>query len=328
VAWEPTHTSTLFLLDAKGRPLLETRSVKYLDGFVPAHVEGLAYVPSMDRIVGSVFDASFIGHLVVMRRDGQVESEIFPQPPLDEEFISGVGFRPGNGTRPDELLVGTAGFALSTLFTMGFDGNTRDAVDLSPEQDFEGVAQLPSGDVVAVPYNPGSLRFLDPDLNPTPARDLSYTIGIGKNLPFTLAWDPDLDRLLVDRQGIPVVTEVAAVTVPSLRSASTVVDLDPFVDVGQFVAVTYRLRPGRFPGARFDEHHHRRRGNHQRSASRRDRRERAGQQRDRHLPAEASGRRPRLSGAPSISAAPPRERRGARAAAARAGASHPRARRP
>lgn len=138
--WEPLQPATLFLLDNRGQPLGATRTITYPAGFVPAHVEGLAYVPPgaprfADRLVGIVYDATFTPRLAVMTRSGQVEAEIFPQAPLADAFLTGIAFR-----APDRLLLGVDGS--TDIWTIDFAGLViGNPADGAPSRDFEAIAQ-------------------------------------------------------------------------------------------------------------------------------------------------------------------------------------------
>jgi hypothetical protein len=218
--WQPT---TLFLTDDQGQPV-PPRTIKYLGGFVPQHVEGLAYIPASsavfpDHLIEIAFTAGLLEcRLEILRRDGQVVSEIIPQQPVRSSLLLGVTFRP-----PNRILV-----SADALWTLDFAGNiVAGPVAVSPSGYMEGLEQLPDGRVVATGELAGAatLLFFDQNLNRLPAQDQDYTIGLGMTGLRGVGWTNDFDEhLVVHAGGLSQTVELASIP-PSLNAATQVIDL-------------------------------------------------------------------------------------------------------
>ncbi len=219
---DPTQVTTLFITDHLGQPQ-GTRTIQYLGGLAPRHLEGLVYLPPTagvwaDHLILVAFDESFLPRLEVLRRDGQVVAEIFPGEPVGSSFITGVAFK-----APDRLLVGLLD---NTIWTLDFGGNVVGGpVVLPGVTSVEGLVQLRDGRIVAAAYRAGTLFFFDQDLNRLPADDRDYSIGVGVSLPRGVGWNTDTtEHLILGNATFPAEPELVAVP-PSLDSASRVVDL-------------------------------------------------------------------------------------------------------
>lgn len=217
----------LFLFDTQGQPR-GTRTVQYLNGYVPAHQEGLAYLPSSsasfpDHLVMATWD-SFAGssRLEVMTRDGQVVAEIFPNwpPAYAGALIGDVAF-----LSPNRLLVTLFD---STIWTIDFTGNVvAGPQTIAGVVGFEGIVQMSDSRIVAVAY-PQSLLFFDSSLNRLPDLDRNDFIGLNVNRPSGVAWNTTTNQHLVGHDfGISASPGID--TLPTtLDSASPVVNLSSF----------------------------------------------------------------------------------------------------
>jgi len=221
---EPT---TLFLFDHKGHPQ-GTRTIQYLNGYLPVHLEGMEYIPATssvfpDHLLMATWDDNGgPSRIEVIRRDGQVVAEIFPNWPPDSgtENIGDIMFLP-----PNRLLVT---FYDSTIWTIDFAGNVLAGPQtVAGANGGEGIAQMGDGRIAYVSY-PQDLFFFDGDLNRLPSEDRHDVIGLNLNRPTAIAWDSDTNKHLIAHQVPPFFgafsTKVSAVT-PSLDSASEVIDL-------------------------------------------------------------------------------------------------------
>lgn len=251
---DSTQPTTLFLTDDQGQPL-PTRTIKYLGGFVPGHVEGLAYIPATspsfpDDIIEVALTSGLTeSRLEILQRDGEVVAEIIPQEPLRSDFLVGVAFK-----APDRILVGTIDNA---IWTLDFAGNLVAGPTLLPGvEDIEGLVQLPAPDgrVLAATYNAGTLFFFDENLNRLPDQDQYYTVGAGVSGFQGTAWNSDTDEHLVVLAGaLPQATEVVSVP-PTLDAATPIVDLamshfdnprqTTFMPDQHLIAVAHAAGPG------------------------------------------------------------------------------------
>jgi len=231
-----TQPTKLFLFTDTGQ-FQGTRTIGYLGGYVPQHMEGLAYIPSSsptfpDHIIVTALDTLTVGpsRIVVVRRDGHVDAEIFPNwpapPPSDPDnpiydtsFIGDVAF-----LAPNKLLVT---FYTNAIWTIDFAGNVLAGPhEVSGANGFEGIVQMNDNRIVAVNY-PQRLMFFDQNLNRVPESDRNDLIGLNLNTPRGVAWNSDTNRLLITHGvGAPDGLSGAIASVPiSLDAATQVVDL-------------------------------------------------------------------------------------------------------
>ncbi|MEK6301400.1 MAG: hypothetical protein AABO41_11810 [Acidobacteriota bacterium] len=231
---EVTQPTKLFLFTDTGQ-FKGTRTIGYLGGYVPQHMEGLAYIPSTspsfpDHIIVTALDTlNGPSRIEVVRRDGHVDAEIFPNwpapPPSDPDnpiydtsFIGDVAF-----LAPNKLLVT---FYTNAIWTIDFAGNVLAGPhEVSGANGFEGIVQMSDNRIVAVNY-PQSLMFFDQNLNRAPESDRNDLIGLNLNTPRGVAWNSDTDRLLITHGLAPDGISAAIASVPiSLDAATQVVDL-------------------------------------------------------------------------------------------------------
>ena len=241
---DPDQPTMLFICDHKGEPLTP-RTIKYLNGYLPFIVEGLAYLPPTspqfpDHLV-LVTSTDFINfRLEVMRRDGQVVAEI----PVPAEVYAGIGYVASVAfAEPDHLLVGTLG----EIWALDFAGNivSGPVVTNTELQTDEGLVQTRDGRIVV--SNGAQLRFYDAALNRLPQDD-RYA-GTGVHLITTAgaqvsgAWDSDTNQHLIlapteESAGAARTMQVAAVP-PSLDSATRLFDFLALNTFFRVRAVTY-----------------------------------------------------------------------------------------
>lgn len=220
---DPGQTSKLFVVDHLGNPR-ETRTIRYLSGFTPVHLEGMVYLPPdapvfPDRLLLVAYSPAFEPRIQVLRPDGEVVAEIFPESPVGSSFIAGLAF-----LAPDRLLVGID----DTIWTLDLFGKIVDGPKTLPEAgSIEGLIQLRNGRVVAVDYSAGTLFFFDESLSRLPEEDRNYKIGLGLSLPRGQAWNTETTEYVTHfliRFGAPAQRAMAAIA-PSLDAARQLTDL-------------------------------------------------------------------------------------------------------
>jgi hypothetical protein len=230
---EVTQPTKLFLFDTKGQ-YKGTRAIHYAGGYVPQHMEGLAYIPSNsptfpDHIVLVVWDTLAAGPMrfKVLQRNGQEVAEIFKADWPTSFTDAGIGDVAYLAT--NRLLVTTFD---NSIWTMDFSGNILSGpLVVAGANGFEGIVQMNDDRIVAVNY-PQSLMFFDENLNRVPESDRNDIIGQNLNTPRGVAWNTDTHQLLivhnVPSSGLFNPTPGIAAVPTSLDSATQVVDLSPF----------------------------------------------------------------------------------------------------
>lgn len=232
-----TQPTKLFLFDDKGE-LKSTRTIQYPGGFVPGHMEGLAYIPANspafpDHLIVTALDTvNGPSRIEVVRRDGHVDAEIFPNwpppPPSDPDnpiydtsVIGDVAF-----LSPNKLLVT---FYTNAIWTIDFNGNVLAGPQaIAGANGFEGIVQM-NDDRIAVVNYPQSLMFFDKNLNRVPESDRSDIVGLNLNLPSGIAWNTDSNQLLIAHNTSLSFLAAGIASVPtSLNSATPLVDLSTF----------------------------------------------------------------------------------------------------
>jgi hypothetical protein len=226
---DSTQPTKEFLVDAQGQ-LRGTRAIKYLNGYVPGHLEGLTYIPSTsssypDHLIQATWDNVGGGpsRLEVIRRDGQVVAEIMPNwpPAYQLEAIGDVAF-----LAPNKLLVT---FYDESVWTIDFNGNILTGPQYFPGTvGFEGIVQMPDSRIVGVGF-PQNLLFFDSNLNRQPADDRHDALGLNLNASQGVAWNTDTNQYLIlhDVTGLGPAGAISAVP-PSLNSATPIVNLGAF----------------------------------------------------------------------------------------------------
>jgi hypothetical protein len=232
-----TQPKNLFLFDETGQ-FKGTRNIQYPGGYVPQHMEGMAYIPLSsptfpDHIVMAVLDTlNGPSRIEVVRRDGLVVAEIFPNwptppdpddPAYDTSFIGDVAY-----LSPNMLLVT---FYNNVIWTIDFNGTVLAGPHLvAGANGFEGIVQMADERIAAVNF-PQSLIFFDKNLNREPESDRNDIIGLNVNTPQGVAWNTDTNNLLIAHsQADILVSATAAISaVPTtLDSASPVVSVSAF----------------------------------------------------------------------------------------------------
>jgi hypothetical protein len=232
--WDLNEPYTWFVLDRHAQPTGETRTVTHLPGLGDNGVEGMVYLPESarrfgDRILALTYDADFVTHIEVIKRNGKAVHDILPKGDLAGQAIAGIGYK-----APDKILLGTYD---SFLWVVDFDGNVvQGPIDASPNSDFEGVVQTSSGKIVAGSYLDGNLLFFDKKFNRLPALDRDIRVGVGKSKPFGVAWDSDTQSLLVNAYGPNFIQELDALPV-SMDSYVQVASLEGLSNITS--ALTY-----------------------------------------------------------------------------------------
>src|SRR5262249_17855661 len=113
-----TEVSTLFLVDSEGHAQ-GTRTVQYLNGFLPDFTEGMTYIPTSSQtfpddliLVANSFSLNQ-AFLEIMERNGLVVDEI-PIDPSISTYITGVAFH-----APNRILVSSG----NEIWDLDFNGN-------------------------------------------------------------------------------------------------------------------------------------------------------------------------------------------------------------
>jgi uncharacterized protein YjiK len=209
----------LFMADDHGQPK-GTRTVQYLNNFLPDFLEGLGYIPKSatsfpDHILlSAIIFSPQASRIEVLKKNGQVEAEILPAAPLGSSYITGVSY-----LAPDRILV-TSG---NGIWEIDFSGNIlAGPVTLYGVTDIEGIAQLGSGDIVAADHDAGAIFFFDKNLNRLQRKDRDYRVGVGVGVATGVAWNSDTYQHLVSHASSQL--EIVSIP-PTLDNATQVVDL-------------------------------------------------------------------------------------------------------
>lgn len=225
---DPRQPTKLFLFDHRGRGQ-GTRTIQYLNGYLPEHLEGMTYIPSSsavfpDHVAMITWDTLGSGpsRIEVLRRDGQVVAEISPNWPsgFETETMGDVMFLSSN-----RLLV--TGF-FGDIWTVDFAGNVLAGPQIvTGAEGGEGIVQMSDGRIAYV-ASPQDLLFFDNNLNRLPSEDRHDVIGLNLNRPRAIAWNSDTNNHLISHLEPPSIgltaSNVAAVP-PSLDIATEAIDL-------------------------------------------------------------------------------------------------------
>ena len=225
------HPNKLYFFD-QTCAVRGTRTIQYLNSsYRPEHLEGMAYIPASsplfpDHLIMVAWDDlnNLVFRLIIIRRDGVQVAEI-SRPDWPTQFTAGVG--DVTFLAPNRLLVSI--FHNQSLWTMDFNGTILSGPVLTDGIGMgEGVVQINDGRVVASSY-PQNLLLFDKNLNRQPQNDRSDMIGLNLNFPSGVAWDSDMNRLLVIHDTIfsPGPLGIAGVAT-TLASATPVIDLTAF----------------------------------------------------------------------------------------------------
>ena len=215
------HPNKLYFFD-QSCTFKGTRTIQYLNSnYRPAHMEGLAYIPSSssvfpDHLIMVVWDDLNLSQmrLEVTRRDGVVVAEI-TRPDWPTAFFEG-GLGDVTFLAPNRLLVSV--YHPDSLWIMDFSGNIISGpLPTGAEGTGEGVIQLSDGRLVASNY-PQSLLLFDKNLVRQPQNDRHDIIGLNLNVPNGIAWDSDANRFLVTHDTL------SAAPTPGVAGVSTTLD--------------------------------------------------------------------------------------------------------
>src|SRR5256885_681024 len=185
----------LIFSDDNGNPA-GTRTVSFPAGTSVGGVEAIGYISRgssffPDHLFEVIYvRPDFTEQIEIIRRDGQVVSEIVPDAAIQEHGIGGVSY-----VRPDRFLVGTFD---DLLYLIDLHGNiVAGPVTVSGTGgSCEGVDQTPDGRIVATIYDSGTVYYFDRDLRRLPTDDQSYKVGIGLSRMIGPACNPDPNELL------------------------------------------------------------------------------------------------------------------------------------
>ena len=227
------HPNRLYFFD-QACTFKGTRTIQYLNSsYRPAHVEGLAYIPSSspvfpDHLMMVVWDDLQLttARVIVMRRDGVQVGEIF-RADWPTQFFADGGLGDVAFLAPNRLAVSV--YNPDGLWTMDFSGNILSGpIATGASGTGEGVIQLSDGRLVASNY-PQSLLLFDKNLVRQPQNDRNDIIGLNLNIPSGLAWDSDANRLLVVHDTNIAFSSPGIAGVPTtLDSATPLIDMTTF----------------------------------------------------------------------------------------------------
>lgn len=217
-----TEVSTMFLVDSHGQAE-GTRTIQYMNGFLPDFTEGMAYIPEDsanfpdDLILAANSFSLNQAFLEIMQRNGLVVNEI-PIDPSITTYITGVAFH-----APDRILISSG----NLIWDLDFNGNVvAGPVSVDGTGDIEGLVQISNGQIAAADYDAATLFMFDQNLNRLPQEDRHYKIGLGVSATVGIAWNADTNQHLVAHNGFsPAETQEIVSIPPTLDSATQVVNL-------------------------------------------------------------------------------------------------------
>jgi hypothetical protein len=226
----------LFFVDHRGTPH-PSRPIKFLNGDLPDHIEGLAYLPATSprfpdhllTVTWKFVEGTFLSRIPVIQRDGQVVAEIPLPDDVAASLLYGVAF-----LAPDRLVV-TDDF--NRIWTLDFDGNVVSDPISTELLKAEGVVQLEDGRVVT--GEGAQLRFYDAALDRLPQDDRDAGTSIGLVNADSVAWNPDTWQHL-----ILGATEESGASAESIRVAAVPLSLDAsslVVDLGVSPTLPFRV---------------------------------------------------------------------------------------
>lgn len=187
---DPQQRDRFFVFDDKGTPL-GTRTITYLDGFMPTHIEALTYLgkgtPYPDHVAFLAWDDT-AEWIEVARRDGTVVLHIV-LPPLLQDVVWGMASNDGGGFHV---------IALNTeIYTVDYDGQiVAGPVRIHEGFIYEGITTI-GNQVYARDYFSGKTVSFDASLQRQPANDLHDEPRPGLPSPRAVTWNSDADRHLV-----------------------------------------------------------------------------------------------------------------------------------
>ena len=160
----------LIFSDENGKPA-GTRTVTFPAGISVGGVEAIGYIPPgssffPDHLFEVIYvRPDFTEQIEIIRRDGQVVSEIVPDVAIQEHGIGGVSY-----LRPGRFLVGTFD---DLLYVIDLHGNIiAGPVNVSGTGgSCEDVEQTPDGRIAATIYDSGTVFYFDRDLRRLPGED-------------------------------------------------------------------------------------------------------------------------------------------------------------
>ncbi len=221
--------AVLYLTDHKGAAQ-PPRTLRYLDGYEPEWVDGLAYIPPNAPmypdhlvVVANGFDedlGAYRPRYVIFRRDGQAVAQL----PLPEVWISGPAIFGYSATyvAPGRLLVTIEAFA-GLIDLAGQPSGPR--VPIPGVGD--GIAQLADGRIVI--SDGAKLLYHDAMLQRMPQDDRNAGTGAGLIYPASPMWDARSGQLAVTAYPETSAGDFADLGIwrlsPGLDQASRVVDL-------------------------------------------------------------------------------------------------------
>jgi hypothetical protein len=195
-------TTLLHVVDAQGRSH-GTRTIKYLNGYLPEHLEGLTYIPASspmypDHFAMVAIDSTNTGtaRIIILRRDGQVVAEIFPAAPLQGGALGAIAYQ-----TPGRLVVSYwPGWVFNKeIYAIDFAGNILQGPIPTPGlQGFEGLVELRSGLLAGADGASGKLHFMDANYNYLPERDRELPFGVGVFRPVGMAWQGNAQNYLLN----------------------------------------------------------------------------------------------------------------------------------
>jgi hypothetical protein len=231
----PENATKFFSADASGHPR-PTLNLRGLDTSDWVQWEGMSWIPPNAPAHGGTIAAlgirsDFFAHIFYVRLDGSVEAEVIPQPgtPL-QDYLCGIQYWPRH---PGTLLLSNCGTGTGVLGghsqVYAMDMRTgaligdasKPLITMVAPGDTEGIVVRRNGQVLLSDYETGRLSAFDSALNPTPAEDRLFVVGLGVSMS-RLTWNFDAGEFDVIS---PVGLKVFAVS-RDLRSARLLFDVD------------------------------------------------------------------------------------------------------
>lgn len=202
-----TQPRRLFVVDAQGG-FQGTRTIKYLNSYLPEHLEGLAYIPASspmypDHFAMAAIDSISVGtprtRIVILRRDGQVVAEIFPAAPLHSGALGAITYQTPGRLVVSYWLADLVWVKNKEIYAIDFAGNILQGPIPTPGlRGFEGLVELRSGLLAGADGKSGKLHFMDANYDYLPGRDRELPFGVGVSRPAGMAWQGNAENYLLN----------------------------------------------------------------------------------------------------------------------------------
>lgn len=190
----PRKPDYLLRSDVQGNELTPLK-LRYPEGFIHYHSEGLTYLPAHAPryggkliLVSVQLEPEFKCRLFVVSTKGVVEDEIVLEGNLHNEWIATVAYDARAG-----LWVSQGDNKIHHFDLSG--KKLGEPVEIGDAQSLEGIAGLADGTLFVGDLFDGKLRRLNKKLERDEKDDREYTVGNGVSFPLALGWRSDINRL-------------------------------------------------------------------------------------------------------------------------------------